>query len=202
MAFASRTHYAPGDLVTSADYNQGMDNEDWLKGNCGQLIASTVLAADAASVAFATIAATFKHLVIPYYARGDRAATTDGVGLQFNADTGNNYDSLRVGNRNGAGDVQAFATGAMQVGVMTGANATANKFTHGRIEINHYANAVNHKIVAAYSSFHITTANTDWWWYWASGEWKNAAAITAILLLPITGANFKAGSRFELYGTN
>ena len=37
MSFSSRTHVAPGDLGLAADNNQGMDNEDYLKGETDTL---------------------------------------------------------------------------------------------------------------------------------------------------------------------
>src|SRR4051794_29698122 len=56
------------------------------------LVASTTLGSTAASVDFPSIASTYGHLRLIIRARGDAAATAVSVGLQFNGDTGANYD--------------------------------------------------------------------------------------------------------------
>jgi len=158
-----------------------------------------VSAATAASVTFAAISQAYRHLMIFYVARCDTTVQT--LRLQFNADTGSNYDSetfVGAGNSATAGEligaVSAFAGSVNQSTAAAGAMTCGNFFIPYYTQTTNGKNAVANYVEArAQSSGNIVAGAR-------SGTWRTAnAAVTQILLLPSSG-NFVQNSRFSLYG--
>lgn len=160
-------------------------------GVCRQLADTTVAGSSVANITFASIPATFAHLMMIVYARDTSAGTThDDLLLQFNANVGSNYDEACGGGSTGQT--------SMQIGFVDSGAAAANRFLGTLIFIPHYADTNNHKIVMnAISGGWFTTASN----ISASGvgRWVNTSAITQILIKSSSG-NLDIGSRATLYG--
>ena len=141
-----------------------------------RVIAKTKLSAAAASISFTDfsgIPSGTRHLAVIF----NGALTVAGGTLlvQFNGDSGNNYNYQHVA---GVGAVASAArtTAAASIecfGVPTGANL----FGGGMIVIPHYAGADNHKAVLTMGGAveNSVTART--------GRWANVAAITRVDVL-------------------
>jgi hypothetical protein len=157
-------------------------------------LAQTVLGSDTPTITFSGISGSYENLWIVGTARTDRANPNDYIAMQFNADTGNNYDYTQWDSIPTSATVstsQAF----MQIAPATGGSATAGRASAFEIMIPGYARTVWHKSCLGRSvmaSGNISTANT--------GIWSNTAAITQVLLKPQVGSNFKTGTVATLYG--
>jgi hypothetical protein len=175
-----------------------------------EAIATTYLEADAASVEFTSIPATYEHLQLRFTARGtDTTASTyyTSLNLQFGTgggavDTGTNYARHYMLQ---AGQVGGGNTGINQIWLGTIENAGSGTATEhvGRYagqqaEILDYANANKTTTVVGLDGRHA---------YWSpevrlnSGLWTATGAVDRIKLAPYTGS-FVRGSEFTLYGLN
>jgi hypothetical protein len=167
-------------------------------------IAEFVLGIVTASVTFSSIPGTYRHLVIPWGARGDNATASTALVMQANGDTTANYDSELYqfhGSVSGPFVQELIGTATPAVGDLAAASAPAGFAGGGVIEIQNYAGTTFNKQATGRSAFKgaNTTGNINHEieaWFW-----RNSAAITAIKLLPGAG-NFVAGSMFQLYGCN
>lgn len=157
------------------------------------------LAAAAASIdTGAIIPAGFSALEILTYVRGDAAATGFNVTLQFNGDTGANYDERWIRNTGNTTNASSSA-GATGVDVNYGpaASAAANYFSAGWARIPAYDNTTGYKAgVASFGDPSVSGAQQTWA---ETFVWKSTSAINRIKMLCNTG-NFVAGSRLIIYG--
>jgi hypothetical protein len=165
--------------------------------NTYTLISSNVLGSAAASVTFSAIPATYTDLVLRYSARLD--TTSSEIDLRFNADSATNYSSTRIVG-NGATASSANISSSTNLRFFEAANYstdTANTFNSMEIYIPSYTASQN----KPFSSFVGTETNATTAYLIAQANlWRNTAAITSIVLDPISSSNFVAGSSFYLYG--
>jgi hypothetical protein len=165
-----------------------------------KLITETVLGSAQASVTFSAIAATYRDLRLVVRGRGDASATFSLVRMQFNGDTGGNYDWESITSNNttvsGAGHV---AQTELEIGYVTAATSPAGSPAFADVLIMDYRGTVFHKAISAQSSLRQTTAASGLWVRSTSGWWLNTAAITSIVVFPDTG-NFITGTVVSLYG--
>lgn len=169
----------------------------------GRRIAETVIAVATNVVTFNSIPGIYRHLNIV----GSFANNTDNtiviLNLQFNADSGANYDSVyhdEVGNADAHGS--AFAQTAMQRLALCYARAAglgADAFSAFDVTIPGYKDTDKKKGVSSTSTRFDVGSNANFFASQMSGLWRSTAAITRIDLLA-SADNFKAGSVFSLYG--
>jgi hypothetical protein len=170
-----------------------------LDGSSAVQLADSTAGGAVASFDFSSITATFSHLLILTYLRGDTAAAAVDVLIRFNNDSAANYDWLQndlipASNTPSSG---AAATSA-RCGRCPANTATASEFATGRIDIAHYTGTTGHKIALGQSVGRETAGNlalrtTGAAWFAAS------AAINRVTILPGAG-NFVLGSRVTIYG--
>ncbi len=161
----------------------------------GAMAASTASYTAPVSGSFPSI--PFSTIEIDVYVRSDAAASNSSLSLQFNGDTGANYDYQW--NYGGSGSVTVQATGATVInsGNIPAANAAAKNFSHIRIVIPNFTDTTHDKAVnffgnLLYGAYGLATENAysgGAWWHPAS-----PAAITYVTLKPVAG-NLVAGSR-------
>jgi hypothetical protein len=190
----------PGDILTSALWNT------YLQGNAdsgfARKLADSTLAAAAASFDFTSIPATFAHLMLVLYLRGDAAVTSVDAAIRFNADSGANYDrQLLYGNAatTAASETLAGTSIGLGGGTFPAANAPATAFGQSDLCIAHYAGSTKQKSMAARSSGKTGVASGNLYALLVAGFWRSAAAINEITILPSSG-NWDIGSRATLYG--
>lgn len=162
-------------------------------GNFQSIATVTVGAGGSSSVSFNSISAGFKHLQLrvftatsPYYSNGGY--------LEFNGDTtGSNYDDHWIyGTGSSAGASYDSAYQALfNLGSTSGFNA-------GVIDVLDYTNTNKYKVSRALSGY---DTNGSGYMNFASGLWKNTAAINSIRIFPGgAGVTFSEHSSFALYG--
>ncbi len=164
------------------------------------LIAETVLSGNATSIAFTSIPATYRHLMVVAWLRTDLANTVDQARIYLNADTtAANYDSLRADAAN-AGITVTQNLGSYIGGSMTtGATSPANQFAQVVGYVPNYAQA-QYKLWTASGSAWCTRSAAGIVDFSRSAGWANTAAVTAFTFTPHGGNNFVSGSRVSLYG--
>ena len=169
------------------------------------LISDQTLASAAATVTFASIPGTYKHLMIYAQARST-SSSADHFAMQANGDTAAHYGSAYVVSNNGTGFEGDQGSSLVAAAIMCDLPNTAtvaNAATSMKVEIPNYAGTVFSKnAIVTGSAMGGTTISA-----YCSPEvfnwfWNSTAAITQLVLFGAAGASFAIGSRFTLYGIN
>jgi hypothetical protein len=165
-----------------------------------ELIETQILGSSQASIVFSSLgsySSTYKHLQIRATTRSTTASGSDGMGIRFNADTGNNYSQHGMYG-GGSGSPVSFATLNQPWGYtaqIPAASATANQFNALVIDLLDPYSTTKNK---TFRSFLGSTGTLNLVGLY-SGAWFNTASITSITVLPFNGS-FAAGTRYSLYG--
>jgi len=150
------------------------------------------------SIEFNNIPQTYKHLQIRFVGRVSNADTADNVFIRFNGDSGSNYSWHYL---EGDGTTTASSGGVNQNRILCGrvaaANATANIFGAGIIDILDYNNTNKSTTTRSFTGIDRNCSGNN---RIDSGNWRNNNAITSIQLINGSSTNFVANSSFVLYG--
>ena len=169
-----------------------------------EAIATTYLEADAASVTFEDIPASYEHLQIRMHLKSERSnSDVDGLQVDFNDDghpsTAYSYHWMR--GSSATASAGGLASGRLRLQNMIAAQGgvtDAANFSTVILDILDYRNANKNTTVMALmgSTGNWSTVSFE------SGLWDNTDAVTKILLDQVNGPNFMRGSEFTLYGLN
>lgn len=164
-----------------------------------ELIASTTLAVQAASVSFDNIPQTYHKLILESVMRSTIGETSSNPRLRFNDDAGNNYGTNYMGAYGGSLEGGCLSSGQASIvfGYCAGGNASANYKGIIRTEIPFYTLTDFYKMIDSFAVARCSTTTSFWYAYRFGGHWLSTAAITKITLLL---SNFAANSIFKLYG--
>jgi hypothetical protein len=165
-----------------------------------QSIATVTLTGTQASIEFTSIAATYSHLQIRLMARSNRAGVVnDSLQLQFNSDTGTNYDDhYLIADGSSVASAAEVSNSFISLYRITGAGAGASTFGVSVIDVLDYKNTNKYTTVRGLSG---DDNNGDGRISLGSGLWRNTAAITSIKLFPNGGSSsFVQYSTAALYG--
>jgi hypothetical protein len=190
------------EVLSIVDVNTYLrDNLQYLYDNRVTKIAESIAVGAVANITFSSIPQTYRNLYIVLQARGDTAATNAQLYVQFNGDTGNNYDSELIDGSGSAAwaGAENVAFAQMVLGIISAANAPASVAGQTRIDIANYAAAVFQKTALSRTGFKLANSTTNVQTGLAAGFWRSGAVITSILLKPSAG-NFIAGTSAQLYG--
>jgi hypothetical protein len=148
----------------------------------------------AANISFSAISQSYRHLHVKLVGRADANQSDTDVYMQFNGDTGANYDYMETYNGSYQG---SWAITAMRPGGLAGATAPANYPGSLETTIYDYARTV---FIKNCQGLHMRKYGTTAGYVMCVAcNWRNTAAITSILLFPSTG-NFVVGTIAQLYG--
>ena len=140
---------------------------------------------------------TYRHLQIRFTARGNPAQPTANLDLRFNANTTGYARHELFGSGSTASSSATTGQNRANIGIVTGANAQANVFAAGVIDIHDaYSTTKNKTIRSLVGNPNIESGGRV---YLSSGLWANTASVTSITL-QLDPAAFVSGSRFSLYG--
>jgi hypothetical protein len=164
------------------------------------LIEDKNLAATTASFDFQNIPAIFKHLKIELYGRsGLAAATSDGVKMTMNNDSGNNYvGQIQWGGPSPGWTQQGTAGAPIEISYVGAANTPAGWFSNSEITIFNYANANAFKSFQA-RGMQLVASGGNVWVYDAAGAWLSNTAVNRVTIY-LTAGSFVQYSRATLYG--
>jgi hypothetical protein len=171
-------------------------------GGAEVLITETALSGTAASVPFSSIPATYRDLRIVVRGRSDAAGVNNvDLRMQFNGDTGANYDSVFTINNNSNtffnGEIIAGTYGYM--GQVSAATAPAGVPGVSEIRVYDYRGTTWNKEWQAHCATKRAASTGNLFNFHTSGQWRSTAAITSLTVLPSAG-NFIAGTVVSLYG--
>lgn len=172
--------------------------------NCWIPLQQTILAAPAASVAFAAIPQIFRSLAFVIQARTDRASTVDTIYWQANGDAGQNYSHHNVyGNNNLAAASSAIgaANGAL-IAVCDGASSLAGAYGGCQATFPNYRSTTHVKQAWSQGGNVGTPTAATVYAIQYNSIWHPAVivGITSLVFFPVIGPNFVAGSIFAMYG--
>lgn len=158
------------------------------------LIQTIVTAGSQATVSF-TVSSAYKNLRLVWTARGTAVAGSVNMGVQFNGDSGSNYD-YTIWTAGGATPQFAQTLGLFVS--IPAASASSNMAAAGQAVIPSYARTVFQKNLFSYSNRNVNTLVAPEVYQGVVG-WRSTAAITS-LVLSLDSGNFLNGSVFSLYG--
>jgi hypothetical protein len=161
------------------------------------LITEQVLAADGVPANFTSIPATYRDLVLVIRGRSAVVATDTAIQIQFNGDTGANYDWVDVIMNSAYSQTRAFADTSARGAVMVADSAPTGTASLAEMTIGDYRGTTFHKEFSTTSNEKIAnTGTTALLVRLAQGTWRSTSAITQIAILQ----SLKAGSVVSLYG--
>lgn len=153
----------------------------------------------AATATFSSLGA-FTHLELKWSARSDAVATSVVLNINFNGDTGSNYDRE---NTSAAAAVlaagESLGQTTMQIGSVTAASGTAGMVGTGTLTIYDYRGTTFQKQATALSCLRRATTSGNTLLQSHALGWRDTSAITSIVLTLGSG-NFVSGSKLSLYG--
>lgn len=167
--------------------------------NTYTLIASATGNGSSGSVTFSSIPATYTDLKVVMSSRdSDTTSTANNTNIQFNGDTGSNYNSRTLVDL--VGTVYSFSNTDTAISYLNhnsaGSSSTANTFDNTEIYIPNYLSS-NQKSVSIDC---VVENNSTLGYLWlTAGIWTGTSAITSIKISTGTG-NYVTGSTFYLYG--
>lgn len=169
-------------------------------GDARTLISEVVTSGSQASVTFSGIAATYRDLEIRVRGRGDTAATTVTVLLQFNSDTGTNYSAQHQRTVSTATDFsQVTGQTSIPLQEIPAASATANHSGGVIVTVLDYRGTTFFKTAIAELGGSVGTGGFTQEAAVHSGQWLSTAAINAIKVF-LSADKFADGSVVSLYG--
>lgn len=163
-----------------------------------QIAKTVVSGGSTTSVTFSGISGSYNNLLLSIQARSSNGSQNDTVDIQFNADTGNNYDyaySYQGGSSNSQGK---SSQGLMQMAIIVASSAGSNYADSYTMDIVNYAGTTFYKNISSKGGNNNNNSGQETGT--AYGTWKNTAALTSIKLYLDSGSDFVAGSTFILYG--
>lgn len=167
------------------------------------LLATTLVTSNTASVTFNSLSSYsgYTHLQIRMSFRTSDASPLDGIDLYFNGvNTGTTYSTHRLVGSGGSVFSSSQISGASMgtVAATPGNNATANVFGAAVIEILDFLSPNKNKTIKSLSGHTAIGSTTQI--RLTSGFRNLTDALTSLTILPNSGTNLVAGSRFSLYG--
>ena len=176
-----------------------------------EAIATTYLEADAASVLFEGIPATYEHLQLRINGATnstyDSGRYRDAAVLYFNTSTAtalSDYSRHLILARDLLNNAYS-STGDnyWSTGTFMGTSKGETHFGGGIVDILDYRNgSKNTTMLSSGGALGPDTGNTEFALTFTSGLWDDVTAVDKILLIPDLGTNFRRGSEFTLYGLN
>ena len=166
-----------------------------------EAISTTYLEADAATVTFSGIPATYEHLQLRVSSHDTYDASYDILYARFNDDSGTNYSYHRMegsGSSTGAGG----GTGKTYawLGKAEGSYGATLSTTYGVlvVDILDYANTNKNTTTQALSM--VVDPRPTNIVQFSSSLWDDTSAINKIVFYPIYSSAFVRGTTFSLYG--
>jgi hypothetical protein len=167
-------------------------------GGAYELIQSSILTSDTASVTFSSIPEDYKHLQIRMVSRNP--TNTGGALLRINGDTGSNYVSHRIYGFGGSVTSSALesATNVDLIAFTSASLSSSTDFGAGVIDILDYTNTSKNTTIRGLGGREQGNGSTSDFIVLLSGLWINTSAVTSVSLT--SEGTFQTGSRFSLYG--
>lgn len=161
-------------------------------------VASITASSSTASFTFGSLPAGYKDLQIRLRARGTKAANNVQVYLQFNGDSGNNYNSSWGAAFGSFASDQAITASSIRFGFISAASSNAGNIGTKIINVFDYAGNTFFKHVSSLEMYIFANQTDGVNSGTAGGNWLSTASITSLVLFCESG-NFITGSEASLY---
>ena len=200
MGYSIVPTVATGDLWTAANHNTYIkDNfaahQQMLDGIPLVKISEVVLSSLASEIVFSNIPSTFHHLKLKIFGRTN--SINNYVYLQFNGDTGSNYDYGEMSVFSGShGVLNNINNNKILIGHFSKDSEPVGALGDIEVNIPGYSQQSFFKIVRSFASDYGATVFVL---YFIFGGWRSTSAINSIRIIPYDGS-FLVGSTFTLYG--
>jgi hypothetical protein len=166
------------------------------------LISEVTTSGSQANVTFSSIPQTYRNLQLEVFGRTNQVGTGADILLQYNGDTGTNYEWEQC-NWNNANNNQftGNAVAQLQIGWLPGTTGTANAYSWSKAHIGNYTSA-NHKNLIWDGGTNLGTSysNANNYRFTGAGWWKSTSAITSIKVYIGSANTFLNGSIVRLIG--
>ena len=151
-----------------------------------------------ATISFASIPNTFKHLQIRGLARSTNASNYADLRLRCNSDTGSNYFSHYLyGDGSGVGATGAANQSFIFSAELPASSSAASIFGVSVIDILDYTSANKYKTIRSLNGL---DRNGSGYIYLHSGAWANSSSAISQIDLTLDAGSFAQYSSFGLYG--
>lgn len=166
------------------------------------LIKEVVTSSSQTTVSFAPIPQYYRDLVLVVRGRGTASAANVNVLLQFNGDTGSNYDKTDTEAHAGTGVTlgEALASTSIVLGYMAAGTAPSNVADKIDARIADYRGTTFQKALTAQSTLKVNTTAGNVYVIATSAWWRSTAAISSILI-SLSSGGFVDNSVASLYGS-
>jgi hypothetical protein len=164
-----------------------------------ELIESTILTSQQASVTFSSIPQDYKHLQIRTVSRSSRSgASLDVLNLRINSDSNNNYVGHRLfGNGSSVTSNSHAIRDRADTSLIPATNSATNHFGTGVIDLLDYTSTNKNTTIRGLSGMVDVATYSESRLF--SALYVNTSAVSSILLYANAG-DLITGSRFSLYG--
>ena len=161
----------------------------------------TTLGADTANFDIQNIPSGYESLRVVFLGRTAHSATSDGIHLRFNNDSGANYYDQRVrGLGATASAAENLAATSGKLGVVVADTAGAGLASQATADIINYTSTDFRKTWASITTAPSAKTTGTIFEDATGGLWDSTSAINRITVISSNSANFKAGSRLVVYG--
>ncbi len=155
-------------------------------------LANVTLGSSAAAVTFSSISGSYRDLIIVCSPLA--ASPPDELAMQFNTDTGNNYNAVYM---HGDGATK-YSGNYSNTGYLT---FHPNAYVYGVRSLQNTAQIMDYSATDKHKSVLVRSDTADNATAAVAGRWASTAAITSIKIYCRFG-NLAAGSTFALYGVS
>ena len=154
-------------------------------------IATTTLGSASSTITFSSIASSWTDLRLVIVGI---SGTSTNIALRFNSDTGSNYSRIRlIGNGSAASSTIAFNDTEIDLNRENLSTTIPSLYT---VDIFSYAGSTNKTLLASVNEDRNGSGSV----ISVVGMWRNASAITTILITTLSGDTFGIGTIATLYG--
>jgi hypothetical protein len=152
------------------------------------------------TITFSSIPSTYNNLQIRILGRVTPATNVENIGIYFNSDTGSNYNGhyIYANGSSVSGGSGTNSSGMTIAGRITGGNIASEIMGVAIIDIAEVQNTSKNKTIRVLSGWD-SNGNGEAWY--ASGSWRNTAAVSSISVRQLYGSGgWTTSTKIALYG--
>lgn len=185
--------------LTTGNFALPSAKQDYNESSFESIYTYIIGGGSVSSFTWSSIPQTYRHLELHLYLKSGRSGGFDEqIRVQFNADSGANYNYVYGYRQDTTAGTGSGNQNAMTLGVCATTN-TSNNFSPVVFTFLDYTNTNKLKSGGGTHGVLAATANSTRVGI-GSGYWNNTSAITSITFVNETASSFQEGSRFSLYG--
>ena len=172
-----------------------------IPGDYESIASTSLTSANASSISFTSIPATYKNLEVRGVLRAGASSTQQTLFIRLNNDSAANYaDFLFTANGSTTSSTGRATQTEIEYYNFPGNSATANVYAPTVITINDYANTNKYKAVRCLSGFDTGGGTAGSTIHMAGGYWRSTSAVSQIDIFFQITPTILQYSELALYG--